>query len=77
MFVFFSVNMSYGVYVLIKILVVVVFLFDDFDIELIEVYYNKKVDVLSGMLEKLYDVIVFLKENVIFVYDRYELNEKC
>lgn len=69
--------MSYGVYVLIKILVVVVFLFDEFDIELIEVYYNKKVDVLSGMLEKLYDVIVFLKENVIFVYDRYELNEKC
>ncbi len=51
-------------------------LLDDFDIELTEAHHNKKVDAPSGTLEKLYDVIVSLKENVTPVYDRHELNEK-
>lgn len=39
-------------------------------------YYNKKVDVFSGILVKLYDVIKELCDNVLFVYDRYEKIEK-
>ncbi|MRV05271.1 4-hydroxy-tetrahydrodipicolinate reductase [Staphylococcus aureus] len=74
--VFFSANMSYGVHALTKILAAAVPLLDDFDIELTEVHHNKKVDAPSGTLEKLYDVIVSLKENVTPVYDRHELNEK-
>ena len=62
--VFFSANMSYGVYALTKILAAAVPLLDDFDIELTEAHHNKKVDAPSGTLEKLYDVIVSLKENV-------------
>lgn len=74
--VFFSANMSYGVHALTKILAAAVPLLDDFDIELTETHHNKKVDAPSGTLEKLYDVIVSLKENVTPVYDRHELNEK-
>ncbi|HCX3064999.1 TPA: 4-hydroxy-tetrahydrodipicolinate reductase [Staphylococcus aureus] len=74
--VFFSANMSYGVHALTKILAAAVPLLDDFDIELTESHHNKKVDAPSGTLEKLYDVIVSLKENVTPVYDRHELNEK-
>ncbi|HDE7347261.1 TPA: 4-hydroxy-tetrahydrodipicolinate reductase [Staphylococcus aureus] len=74
--VFFSANMSYGVHALTKILAAAVPLLDDFDIELTEAHHNKKVDAPSGTLEKLYDVIVSLKENVTPVYDRHELNEK-
>lgn len=74
--VFFSANMSYGVHALTKILAAAVPLLDDFDIELTEGHHNKKVDAPSGTLEKLYDVIVSLKENVTPVYDRHELNEK-
>lgn len=74
--VFFSANMSYGVHALTKILAAAVPLLDDFDIELTEEHHNKKVDAPSGTLEKLYDVIVSLKENVTPVYDRHELNEK-
>ncbi|WP_197701947.1 4-hydroxy-tetrahydrodipicolinate reductase, partial [Staphylococcus aureus] len=59
-----------------KILAAAVPLLDDFDIELTEAHHNKKVDAPSGTLEKLYDVIVSLKENVTPVYDRHELNEK-
>ena len=74
--VFFSANMSYGVHALTKILAAAVPLLDDFDIELTEAHHIKKVDAPSGTLEKLYDVIVSLKENVTPVYDRHELNEK-
>ena len=74
--VFFSANMSYGVHALTKILAAAVPLLDEFDIELTEAHHNKKVDAPSGTLEKLYDVIVSLKENVTPVYDRHELNEK-
>ena len=74
--VFFSANMSYGVHALTKILAAAVPLLDDFDIELTEAHHNKQVDAPSGTLEKLYDVIVSLKENVTPVYDRHELNEK-
>ncbi|HCZ1960971.1 TPA: 4-hydroxy-tetrahydrodipicolinate reductase [Staphylococcus aureus] len=74
--VFFSANMSYGVHALTKILAAAVPLLDDFDIELTEAHHNKKVDAPIGTLEKLYDVIVSLKENVTPVYDRHELNEK-
>ncbi len=66
--------MSYGVHALTKILPHLPL--DDFDIELTEAHHNKKVDAPSGTLEKLYDVIVSLKENVTPVYDRHELNEK-
>lgn len=75
--VFFSANMSYGVHALTKILAAAVPLLDDFDIELTEAHHNKKVDAPSGTLEKLYDVIVSLKENVTPVYDRHELNENA
>ncbi len=74
--VFFSANMSYGVHALTKILAAAIPLLDEFDIELNEANHNKKVDAPSGTLEKLYDVIVSLKENVTPVYDRHELNEK-
>lgn len=74
--VFFSANMSYGIHVMTKLLEVAVPLLQGYDIELIEAHHNKKVDAPSGTLEKLYDVIVSLKENVTPVYDRHELNEK-
>ncbi|MDN8756682.1 dihydrodipicolinate reductase C-terminal domain-containing protein, partial [Staphylococcus aureus] len=74
--VFFSSNMSYGVHALSKILAAAVPILDEFDIELTEAHHNKKVDAPSCTLEKLYDVIVSLKENVTTVYDRHEINQK-
>ncbi len=75
--VFLGANMSYGVHALTKILAAAVPLLDDFDIELTEAHHNKKGRYSPvGTLEKLYDVIVSLKENVTPVYDRHELNEK-
>lgn len=52
-------NMLLGVNLLIKLMKKVVEVLDeDFDIEIVEVYYNKKVDVLLGIVLMLGEVVV-------------------
>ncbi len=55
--IFFSPNMSYGVYVMTKVVALATELLDNYDIELLEKHHNQKVDAPSGTLNLLLDTI--------------------
>lgn len=68
--------MFFGVNVLVKLVKDVVKLLEGFDIEIIEKYYNRKVDVLSGIVVMIVNVIKEVLLNVENNYGRYGCSVK-
>ncbi len=76
--VFFSFNMSMGINLLASLAKkAAAFLGDDFDVEIVEMHHNRKVDAPSGTAIMLADAINEEKGgNEIFVYDRHAVRKK-
>lgn len=76
--VFFSPNMSYGVYVMTKLVELATELLTNYDIELLEKHHNQKIDAPSGTLDLLLDTIknVECRKDALPVYDRHDRLKK-
>ncbi|MBR5942505.1 MAG: 4-hydroxy-tetrahydrodipicolinate reductase [Clostridia bacterium] len=76
--IFFSFNMSFGVNVLASLAKkATAALYDAFDIELVEMHHNRKLDAPSGTAILLADAIAdSLPEPPVFVYDRHSRRQK-
>lgn len=76
--VFFSYNMSFGVNVLASLAKkAAAALYDAFDIEILEMHHNRKLDAPSGTAILLADAIAdSLPEPPVFVYDRHSRRQK-
>ena len=67
---FFSANMSYGVYVMTQLLKFVTPLLSSYDIEILERHHNKKIDSPSGTAIKLLEAIQSVDKDYFPIYDR-------
>lgn len=74
--IFFSANMSYGVYVLTELLKYVTPLLSSYDIEILERHHNKKIDAPSGTAIKLLEAIQSVDNSYYPIYDRSQSEHK-
>lgn len=75
--IFFSANMSYGIYVLTEALKFLTpLLAKDYDIEILEKHHNKKIDAPSGTAIKLLEAIQEIDPEYFPIYDRSQAEHK-
>lgn len=69
-------NTSYGVHVMDQTLQVLSETLKDYEVEIVEIHHNRKVDAPSGTAELFYDAVAKSRPEAYPIYDRAEIHEK-